>query len=217
LIKSDFGNLLKEIQPAKLVAVSKRKPIEDLQKIYNFGQRIFGENQVQELLSKIDALPNDILWHLIGPLQRNKVNKLVGKVDLIHSVDSLKLAEKINFRAEYLGIIQKILIQVNISGEETKSGYLINDNFFEEFKTLISLKNIEVLGLMTIGDHVDDAEKIAETFKKTKKLFDKLNSSFDINMTELSMGMTGDYPLAVKEGATLVRIGSKIFGKRDNK
>jgi len=197
-----------------LVAVSKTKPIEAIKQVYQLGQREFGENKVQELLLKKEALPEDIKWHLIGPLQENKVNKVVGNVYLIHSVSKLKLAEKINRRAESLGIVQNILLQMNISEEETKSGFLVNDAFYEVFGSILALKHIRVMGLMTMGPHVQNPDEIRRVFKQCKLLRDQLNRRYGCSLTELSMGMSGDYKIALEEGATRIRVGSAIFGER---
>lgn len=197
-----------------LIAVSKTKPVSDIQDLYRLGHRDFGENKVQELISKMPECPADIRWHLIGPLQRNKVNKVVGEVDVIHSASGMKLIEKIDQRAEALAVRQRILVQVNISGEDSKSGYSI-DELMRDTPAILRLKHIQWDGLMTIGAHVKDPTVIKKTFTELAEVLDRLNKTYNIGLTELSMGMTGDYPQAVDAGATMVRIGSKIFGTRN--
>lgn len=201
-----------------LLCVTKTHPVDIIKEAYDYGCRNFGENKVQELEEKIDKLPNDINWHLIGHLQTNKVKKIVGKVFLIHSVDSVKLIKEINKEAKKKDIVQDILIQVNISREESKSGFYLED-INEDFLQMVdSFANIKVKGLMTMAPNTDDEKFVSSVFSKTKKLFDKLsNLSYNnIDMNYLSMGMTNDYILALKEGASIIRVGSKIFGKRWN-
>jgi hypothetical protein len=210
-----FSKLLRDLKQTKtkLVAVSKTKPIEDIQHLYNLNQRVFGENKVQELVEKKAALPPDIEWHFIGSLQKNKVNKIVGVASLIHSVNSFELAKKINTRAEKLAIIQTVLLQVNISGEESKQGFS-KQEIEACFKDVLELKSINILGLMTIGDHVEDLDIVRQSFQKLAQLRDELALKFSCELPELSMGMTNDYLLAQAEGATFVRIGSLLFGER---
>lgn len=202
-----------------LIAVSKTKPVEALQEAYDAGARDFGENKVQELLDKIPKLPSDIRWHMIGHLQRNKVKYIVDKVSLIHSVDSLRLAEEISKEALKCGIVVNILVEVNVAGEESKFGTTIEEakNLVEE---IIKLPGICVKGLMTIAPFVENAEENREYFRKLKQLsVDIMGKNID-NRTmgaDLSMGMTGDYTVAAQEGATYVRVGTGIFGERDYK
>ncbi|MSS76885.1 YggS family pyridoxal phosphate-dependent enzyme [Anaerococcus sp. AGMB00486] len=200
---------------AMLLAVSKTHGIEKIKEAYDCGLRDFGENKVQELIGKIELLNKDINWHLIGHLQSNKVNKIVGKVKLIHSIDSLKILDKVNSRAKNLGIVQDCLIQVNVSREATKFGIYIEEieNFINEAK---NLDFIHIKGLMTIAPDTENKELIRSCFRQLKKTFDKLsNLSYNnIDMIYLSMGMTNDYKIALEEGSNIVRIGSKIFGKR---
>ncbi|MDY3005457.1 YggS family pyridoxal phosphate-dependent enzyme [Anaerococcus porci] len=200
---------------AMLLAVSKTHGIEKIKEAYDCGLRDFGENKVQELIGKIELLNKDINWHLIGHLQSNKVNKIVGKVKLIHSIDSLKILDKVNSRAKNLGIVQDCLIQVNVSREATKFGIYIEEieNFINEAK---NLDFIHIKGLMTIAPDTENKELIRSCFRQLKKIFDKLsNLSYNnIDMIYLSMGMTNDYKIALEEGSNIVRIGSKIFGKR---
>lgn len=199
-----------------LIAVSKTKPLEMLQEAYDTGCRDFGENKVQELVDKYEAMPKDIRWHMIGHLQRNKVKYIVDKVYLIHSVDSLRLAEEISKEAVKKNVMVDILIEVNAAGEETKFGTGI-----EEAKQLVrdaaKLPNVHIKGLMTIAPIVEKAEENKQIFQLLKKLsVDIAAENIDnVNMEVLSMGMTGDYSAAVSEGATLVRVGTGIFGERN--
>lgn len=206
----------REQQEVTLIAVSKTKPVSDLKEAYEAGARDFGENKVQELLEKIPELPSDIRWHVIGHLQRNKVKYIVDKVALIHSVDSLRLAEEISQEAQKKGIGVDILIEVNIAGEESKFGVSP-----EETPSLVEriaqLPSIQIRGLMTIAPFAEDPEENRIFFRKLKKLsvdIEKKNID-NVNMSVLSMGMTGDYSVAVEEGATLVRVGTGIFGQRE--
>lgn len=198
-----------------LISVSKTKPIEMLQEAYDAGSRDFGENKVQELVEKYEKLPKDIRWHMIGHLQRNKVKYIVDKVYLIHSVDSIRLAEEISKEAVKKKVDVNILVEVNIAGEESKFG-----TDYEEAKMLIreiaQLPNIHIRGLMTIAPMVNDAEENRVYFQGLKKLSVDINSENidNVTMDILSMGMTGDYTVAVEEGATMVRVGTGIFGER---
>ena len=199
-----------------LIAVSKTKPVEDLQVIYNQGIRTFGENKVQELTSKIPELPTDIDWHLIGHLQRNKVKYIVDKVKLIHSVDSYRLAEEINIQAKKHGVKVPILIEVNAANETSKFGVKL-----EETKQLCEeishLDAVHIMGLMTIAPNVVVSEENRQIFHKIKDLsvdIEKENID-NVDMRILSMGMTNDFEVAIEEGATHVRVGTAIFGERN--
>lgn len=198
-----------------LIAVSKTKPVSMLQEAYDTCCRDFGENKVQELVDKYEQLPKDIRWHMIGHLQRNKVKYIVDKVYMIHSVDSLRLAEEISKEAVKKGVTVSILLEVNVAQEETKFGASAQDvaALAEE---IAKLPNIVIKGLMTIAPNVLNAEENREVFRKLKQIaVDITQKNIDnINMGELSMGMTGDYEVAVTEGATYVRVGTGIFGER---
>ncbi len=198
-----------------LIAVSKTKPVEMLNEAYECGCRDFGENKVQELLDKYEAMPKDIRWHMIGHLQRNKVKYIVDKVYMIHSVDSLRLAQEISKEAVKKSVTVNILIEVNVANEETKFGVKVEDTL-ELVREIAKLPNISVKGLMTIAPYVEDGEKNREIFNKLRKLaVDIMSKNIDnICMDFLSMGMSGDYPVAVSEGATYVRVGTSIFGSR---
>jgi hypothetical protein len=199
-----------------LIAVSKTKPVEMLKEAYDYGCRDFGENKVQELVDKYEELPKDIRWHMIGHLQTNKVKYIVDKVFLIHSVDSLRLAEEISKEAVKKNVKVDILIEVNVAGEETKFGTTC-DEVKELVREISKLPNICIKGLMTIAPYVENAEENRVYFSKLKQLavdIDKENID-NVSMKILSMGMTGDYPVAVSEGATYVRVGTGIFGARN--
>ena len=199
-----------------LIAVSKTKSVEMLQEVYNEGIRDFGENYVQELADKIEIMPKDIRWHMIGHLQRNKVKYLVGKVACIHSVDSLRLAEVINERSIKLGVVTKIMAEVNIAGEESKFGFT-RDEVFDFAEKVSTMEGVKLVGLMTSAPYVNDPEENRQYFREMKSLSVDINEKNinNINITELSMGMTNDYIVAVEEGATHVRVGTAIFGARN--
>ena len=198
-----------------LIAVSKTKPLELVREAYEAGARDFGENKVQDLLDRIEALPSDIRWHMIGHLQRNKVKYIIGKVAMIHSVDSLRLAEEISRESVKHQVDTDILIEVNVAGEESKFGVSV-----EEAPQLVEdisrMPAVHVRGLMTIAPFVENAEENRQYFRKLKQLsVDIERKNIDnVNMTVLSMGMTGDYSVAIEEGATCVRVGTGIFGER---
>ena len=200
----------------KLIAVSKTKSAEMILEAYEHGCRAFGENYVQELVQKYDDLPGDIEWHMIGHLQRNKVKYVVGRASLIHSVDSLRLAQEINERSEKEGVVTSILAEVNVAGEENKYGFRPEETATFAWEAS-HLKNIELRGLMTSAHYVSDPEENRRFFRLLREIFidiDKKNID-NVKMRELSMGMTGDYKVAVEEGATMVRVGTAIFGARD--
>lgn len=198
-----------------LIAVSKTHPVGTLKEAYDLGIRIFGENKVQELTVKQEALPKDIQWHMIGHLQRNKVKDVIGKAALIHSVDSLRLAETIEKEAEKRGITVNILIEVNVAGEESKFGIRPEelDHFVDK---IIEFPHICTKGLMTIAPYVENPEDNRPIFAHLRKLSVDIakENAHNINMSILSMGMTGDYRVAIEEGATMVRVGTGIFGER---
>jgi len=199
-----------------LIAVSKTKPVEDLQAVYDLNIRDFGENKVQELRDKIEVMPNDMKWHMIGHLQRNKVKYIIGKVELIHSVDSLRLAEEISKQAKKNNVNADILVEVNIGDEDSKFG-ISTDEVIELVKDIAKLENISIKGLMCVAPYVVDSEENRPLFHKIKDLsVDIMSENIDnVSMSILSMGMSNDYQVAIEEGATMVRIGSNLFGKRD--
>lgn len=202
----------------RLVAVSKFKPKEMLLEAYDFGFRSFGENYVQELVDKYEALPKDIEWHFIGHLQTNKVKYIAPFVSLIHSVDSFKLLQEINKQAAKNGRVISCLIQIFIAKEDTKTGMEIEE--FEKMLTseeFSALKNIKVIGLMGMSTFTENLDLVREEFKSLKDLFEKAksNKTDNFDLKEISMGMSGDWPLAIEEGSTMIRVGSAIFGARN--
>lgn len=201
-----------------LVAVSKTKPVELLMEAYEAGARVFGENKVQEILDKYDKMPADVQWHMIGHLQRNKVKYIIDKVAMIHSVDSLRLAQTIEQEAAKKDVVMKILLEVNVAEEESKFG-LRMDEVIPLLQEIASFPHLQVAGLMTIAPMTDNPEENRVFFQKLKKLSVDINSKNinNITVSVLSMGMTGDYEVAVQEGATMVRVGTGIFGERNYK
>ena len=198
-----------------LIAVSKTKPVEMLREAYEAGARDFGENKVQEILTKEPELPEDILWHMIGHLQTNKVRQIVGKTCLINSVDSLHLAETIHKESVKKGIVTQILLEVNVAEEERKFGFHAEE-VENALKQIQELSGVCVRGLMTIAPFVDNSEDNRPVFQKLNKLYVDMKSKNIDNgtMNILSMGMTGDFEVAIEEGATMVRVGTGIFGAR---
>ena len=199
-----------------LISVSKTKPVAMLQEAYDAGSRDFGENKVQEIMDTYPQLPSDIRWHMIGHLQRNKVKYIVDKVALIHSVDSLRLAETIENEAAKHNVTVPILIEVNVAQEESKFG-LKTEEVLSLVESIAVLPHINIKGLMTIAPYVEDPEENREIFRELKKLSVDIAAKNinNVNMSVLSMGMTGDYQVAVQEGATMVRVGTGIFGERN--
>jgi len=227
VLKENYANVLKNVHNAceragrktddvTLIAVSKTKPVEMLQEIYDCGCRDFGENKVQEIMDKYDKLPNDIRWHMIGHLQTNKVKYIVDKVYMIHSVDSIKLAKEISKEAVKKNVTVKVLLEVNVAKEETKFG-LLTEEVLDFYKEVIDLPGLKVCGLMTIAPYVENSEENRQHFVNLKQLMVDIESekTDNISVGELSMGMTGDYEVAIEEGATYVRVGTGIFGERN--
>lgn len=199
-----------------LIAVTKTKPVSMLMEAYEADARIFGENRVQEIMDKYPQLPGDIQWHMIGHLQRNKVKYIIDKVSMIHSLDSLRLAETIEQEAAAHGLRIPVLIEVNVGEEASKFGLRVPDVLpFAE--ALSGYPHLDVRGLMTIAPYVEDPENNREIFRQLKKLSVDIGAKNinNISMSVLSMGMTGDYEVAVQEGATMVRVGTGIFGERN--
>lgn len=220
-IKSNIKDLLAELRDtkAKLIAVSKTQPIENIREAYESGHRIFGENKAQEMTSKYQVLPKDIEWHMIGHLQTNKVKYIAPFVALIHSVDSIKLLEEIDKQGKKAGRTIPCLLQVHIAEEETKFGFDADEVVsLLSGSSILQLKNIEVKGLMGMATFTDNKELIRKEFRSLKGLFNKLDEHqlpTNVKMEELSMGMSSDYKIAVQEGSTYVRIGTAIFGERN--
>ena len=197
----------------RLVAVSKYHPAESVAALYQAGQRVFGENYVQEALTKRESLPADIEWHFIGHLQTNKVRQVVGCFDLLHGVDSLKLAQSLQNKAAALGMRQKILVQVNLAREPQKSG-IAPDQLPELAEYLLRASDLDWQGLMLMPPVFDDPEGARPYFTALRELRDSLTQQYGLLLPELSMGMTGDFMAAIEEGATMVRVGTRIFGER---
>lgn len=226
-IKSNLENVRNNIEAAcsrsgrnledvNLIAVSKTKPIEDLREAYAEGCRDFGENKVQEIMDKYDQMPSDVRWHMIGHLQTNKVKYIVGKVYMIHSVDSVKLAEAISKEAVKKNVTVKILLEVNVAREDTKFGTTL-DEAMELYDKAAALPNLQICGLMTIAPYTVDSETNRQYFVALRQLLVDIKNKNNHNefMINLSMGMTGDYEVAIEEGATFVRVGTGIFGERN--
>ena len=215
-IKNNLENIsLKIPSEVCLVAVSKTKPISDILEAYEYGQRVFGENKIQELVKKYDKLPKDIEWHMIGHIQRNKVKYMAPFVSLIHSADSYRLIKEINKQGKINNRVINCLLQIKIASEESKFGFTENEaTDFLNSDEYVSFKNIKIVGLMGMATFTDDQRKIDQEFNKLKIFYKKVKrSNTEINV--LSMGMSDDYPIAIRNGSTMVRIGSSIFGKRN--
>ena len=218
-IKDNINNLRQGIPPAcTLIAVSKTNPVEKIQEAYDAGQRVFGENRVQELTPKFEALPKDIEWHMMGHMQSNKVKYIASFVHLIHSVDSGSLLEEINKQAVKVNRTIPCLLQIHIAEEETKFGFSEEEVLAllksEPFK---KLDHIVIQGLMGMATFTDDKEQVRKEFRRLKTFFDTLKNTplpSNVIMNELSMGMSGDYQIAIEEGSTMIRVGSAIFGER---
>ena len=226
MIKNQLGEVRKHIEDAcrragrspeevTLIAVSKTKPIPMLMEAYDAGTRDFGENKVQEILNKKPELPEDIRWHMIGHLQRNKVHQVIDKAVLIHSVDSLRLAQQIETDAAKLGLDVDILLEVNVAREESKYGFLMEE-VEDAIMQIKDFSHVHIKGLMTIAPFVDNPEENRQYFAQLKQLSVDINRKNidNVNMNVLSMGMTGDYMVAIEEGASYVRVGTGIFGER---
>jgi len=217
-VKSACARVGRDEKEVTIIAVSKTKPLSDVVELQQYGVMDFGENKVQELCSKYEEIDKPVRWHLIGHLQTNKVKYIVDKVELIHSVDSFKLAKQISKEAVKKGVTVPILIQVNVAQEETKFGLDADEEKVVNLVSEVSqLPNIEIKGLMTIAPFVDDPEDNRVYFRELKQLFVDIKAkNFDnVDMSILSMGMTNDYEVAIEEGATMIRVGTGIFGARN--
>lgn len=220
MIKDNLIETLKTIpENVQLVAVSKTKPNEDIIEAYNEGQRVFGENKVQELATKYEELPKDIQWHMIGHLQRNKVKYIAPFVSMIHAVDSLRLLKEVNKQAKKNERVINCLLQFHIAEESTKFGLDLSEAkellSSDEFK---AMENISICGIMGMATFIDDEDQVRREFRELKKIYTELKESFfngNDSFKEISMGMSGDYRIAIEEGSTMVRIGSTIFGARN--
>lgn len=215
-IKDNLERIKKEIpEHVTLVAVSKTKPNEDLMEAYEAGQRVFGENKVQEMVGKWDQLPKDIEWHMIGHLQRNKVKYMADFVNLVHGVDSLRLLKEIDKKARQANRTIDYLLQIHIAAEDTKFG--LDQNELEELlrsQDFKNLENVRLKGLMGMATFTDNTAQIRKEFRQLKTIFDNTQQEIK-EIDTLSMGMSGDYQIAIEEGSTMVRIGSSIFGSRN--
>lgn len=220
MIQESIKNILAELpEGVRLVAVSKFHPKEALQEAYEAGQRIFGESKVQEMTDKYEALPKDIQWHFIGHLQTNKIKYMASYVAMIHGIDSYRLLEEVNKHAAKAGRIIPCLLQIHIAQEETKFGFS-----FDECREMLQkgewkqLSNVQVAGLMGMATNTDNSQQIANEFHSLHSFFQEVKDIYfkdNEQFKEISMGMTHDYHLAIKQGSTLVRIGTKIFGERN--
>ena len=215
-IEESCRNVNRDPGEVTLIAVSKTQPVEMLREAYDAGARVFGENKVQEIVDKYDHMPSDVKWHMIGHLQRNKVKYIVDKVAMIHSVDSFRLAETIEKEAAKKNVTVPILIEVNVAQEESKYG-LKPEEVLPFIEEIADFSHIQIKGLMTIAPYVENAEENREIFRELKKLSVDIAAKNinNVTMSVLSMGMTGDYLVAVQEGATMVRVGTGIFGARN--
>lgn len=215
-IRKNLDQVTSSIPPhVTLVAVSKTKPLGDLMQAYKAGQRVFGENKVQEMVEKYHLMPDDVLWHMIGHLQRNKVKYMAGFVDLIHGVDSLKLLTEIDKQAQKHNRVIKCLLQIKIAKETSKFGLSIQEaKALLSSETFQSLKNVRIVGLMGMASFTTDKLQISNEFKTLKSNFDQLKQQRK-NLKIISMGMSGDYKLAIDCGSTMIRVGSLIFGARN--
>lgn len=216
-IKESLKKVKNSLPPhVSLVAISKTKPVADIMEVYNAGHKIFGENKVQELVSKYESMPKDIQWHLVGHLQTNKVKFIAPFVSLIHSVDSLKLLQEIDKQGAKAGRKIPVLLQVYIAKEESKFG--LDENELEEIcKSSSKFKYVDFCGLMGMATNTEDENIVKNEFHYLKNLFSKIKSQYfskDSSFKEISMGMSSDYRMAIEEGSTMVRVGSSVFGER---
>jgi len=220
MIKENLLNIKRKLpENVTLVAVSKTKPVADLQEAYDAGQRIFGENKIQEMVDKHHVLPKDIKWHMIGHLQSNKVKYMASFVNLIHGVDKFKTLKEINKQAQKHDRIIDCLLQVKIAKEETKFGFSVDEiETILNSKELADLEYIKIVGFMGMASFTEDKQQLQEEFLSLKTFFEKQKQIIDTKnckLQTLSMGMSGDYPLAIANGSTMIRVGSSIFGNRN--
>lgn len=218
-IKSNIKKLIESVHnEVKIVAVSKFHSTDEIMEAYEAGQRIFGESRVQELVQKNEELPKDIEWHFVGGLQRNKVKQIAPFISLIHSVDSERLMREVNKQAAANNRTISCLLQIHVAEEDTKSGFtpdeclqFLSEGVFKEYT------HVKLVGIMGMATFTDDEDKVRNEFQQLKQLFDKVKSQYfanDSDFKEISMGMTGDYPTAIEEGSTMIRVGTLIFGER---
>lgn len=200
----------------ELVAVSKNHPSESIQEAVDCGQNVFGESRIQEAIAKIPMLSSSIRWHFIGHLQKNKIRRALPLFELLHSVDSLPLAQQIDRIAGELGLFPHVLLEVNVAGESSKFGFS-SDEITRHMEDLLSLGRLQIDGLMTIAPYADDPEHSRRYFARLRELRDSLQKSAGVQLPTLSMGMSGDFNVAIEEGATMIRVGTSIFGERPRK
>ncbi len=201
------------VDEIELVAITKTHPAEKVREAIEAGQNLFGESRVQEARAKIPELPSNLRWHFVGHLQKNKIRHALPLFELIHSVDSLALAEDINRIAEEEGLHPRVLVEVNVAGEGSKCGFS-PEKLRDQMEELLALPRLSILGLMTIPPLAEEAEASRKYFVQLRELRDRLQTEFRVDLAQLSMGMTQDFPVAIEEGATLVRVGTAIFGER---
>ena len=213
-IEQQISNIKNEIlDKADLIVVSKTRTIQEIKEAYKYGQLKFGENRVQEIVDKQSKLPDDIEWHMIGHLQKNKVKYIAGFINLIHSLDRISLAKEIDRQAKKENRIIDCLIQIKISKEDSKFGLKIED-FTDFYQNMETFKNLNIIGLMGMATLTSDIKVIGEEFKMIKRIYDNV-ASIDPKFRVLSIGMSDDYNIAIENGSTMIRVGSKIFGKRN--
>jgi pyridoxal phosphate enzyme (YggS family) len=204
------------VEDIELVAISKTHDAEKVHEAYEAGQVLFGESRVQEARIKIPELPSTLRWHFVGHLQKNKIRHALPLFEMIHSIDSLTLAQDVNRIAEEEGLHPRVLLEVNVAGEGSKFGFK-PETLRGEMETLLALPRLSILGLMTIPPLAEEAERSRKYFVELRDLRDRLQTEFHVDLAQLSMGMTQDFAVAVEEGATLVRVGTAIFGERRRK
>lgn len=219
IIQSEIENIKKNTgrqeDTIELLAVSKTKPLEYLLEAYESGQRLFGENRINEAEIKVPGLPNDAIFHMIGHVQSNKAKKVCELFDCVQSIDSLKIAKKIDRYSKELDKVMDIYLEINTANDNNKSGFILEDNFQNIVKEIVNMPNVKIVGLMCIGAHVSDILEIERSFIKLKDLSCKLRNDIPgFTGDKLSMGMSNDYPIAIESGATMIRVGSSIFGSR---
>ena len=220
MIEENYRQVAATVKPGvRLVAVSKYKTVEEIKTVYDLGQRVFGENKAQEMRAKHEVLPSDIEWHFIGHLQRNKIKYIIGYVSLIHSIDSLELLQEVNKAAAKENRVVPCLLQFHIAEEETKFGLnLAEAEVLLDSPDFAEMRNVRIDGVMGMATFTPDKEQVRREFASLRDIFQTLRTTFFLgkeHFKEISMGMSDDYPIAMEEGSTLVRIGSSIFGARD--
>ena len=220
MVKENLETVRKTIPSGVLlVAVSKTKPVEDIQEAYDAGQRVFGENHALEMRDKHEVLPKDIEWHFIGHLQTNKIKYIISFARMIHSIDTFNLLQAVNKEAAKHDRVVDCLLQFHIAEEETKFGFTLDEIETQNFASILaSMKNVRICGVMGMATNTDDMNQVRKEFRHLKEIFNTLKVKYFTDcewFKEISMGMSHDYPIAIEEGSTMVRVGSKIFGERN--